>query len=104
MAESGAHAVAAELPKARRFTAFGSTALFGGGVVLWLSLIVLIPLAALAARAFDDGFAAFWDSVTAPGALDALKLTLLASLGVVAINVVVGTIIAWVLVRDHFPG
>jgi sulfate/thiosulfate transport system permease protein len=52
----------------------------------------------------DNGIGAFWDAVSAPQAVAALKLTLIASFIVVAINAVAGTIIAWVLVRDRFPG
>jgi sulfate transport system permease protein len=65
---------------------------------------VLIPLAAVVSRSFDDGLAAFWDDVTAPQAVAAMKLTLIASLIVAAIDAVMGTLIAWVLVRDEFPG
>ncbi len=104
MADSGATVAAATLPRPSRFSAFGSVVLFRGAVVMWLSLIVLIPLALLSVRAFDDGLGAFWDAVSAPGSVQALKLTLLTSLGVVIVNVIVGTIIAWVLVRDKFPG
>jgi sulfate/thiosulfate transport system permease protein len=75
-----------------------------GLVVAYLSLIVLIPLAAVVTKSLDLGLAEFWDAVTAPQAQAALKLTLIASLVVVAINAVFGTIIAWVLVRDEFPG
>jgi sulfate transport system permease protein len=69
-----------------------------------MSVIVLLPLAALVARSLDEGLGAFWDAITDPQAVSALKLTLLASLAVVAINAVMGTMIAWVLVRDEFPG
>jgi sulfate transport system permease protein len=65
---------------------------------------VLLPLAAVASRAFDGGLAGFWDAVSAPQSVSALKLTVIASLIVIAINAVFGTIIAWVLVRDEFPG
>jgi sulfate transport system permease protein len=75
-----------------------------GVVVGYLSLIVLIPLAALVAKSFEGGLGTFWDAVTNPQAVAALKLTLVASAIVVAINAVAGTIIAWVLVRDEFPG
>ena len=75
-----------------------------GLVVLYLSVIVLIPLAAVATKSFELGLAEFWDAVTSPQAQAALKLTLVASLIVVAINGIFGTIIAWVLVRDEFPG
>jgi sulfate transport system permease protein len=75
-----------------------------GLVTIYLSLVVLIPLAALVSKSTDAGLSAFWQDVTTPQALSALKLTLVASLIVVAVNVVAGTIIAWVLVRDRFPG
>jgi sulfate transport system permease protein len=82
----------------------GGPGLSRGLVVGYLSLIVLIPLAAVLTKSFDGGLASFWDDVTAPQAVAALKLTLIASVIVVAINAVAGTIIAWVLVRDEFPG
>ncbi|WP_460696427.1 sulfate ABC transporter permease subunit CysT [Nocardia thraciensis] len=72
--------------------------------VLWLSVIVLLPLAALTFHAFDDGWPGFWDAVTAPAALDALRVTIAVSVVVALLNVVMGTLIAWVLVRDDFPG
>jgi sulfate transport system permease protein len=55
-------------------------------------------------RSTEGGLGAFWDAVTSPVAVASLKLTLLASLGVAAINAVAGTLIAWVLVRDRFRG
>jgi len=73
-------------------------------VTLYLSVIVLLPLAAVASRAFQDGTGAFWQQVTTPEALAALKLTLACSAIVVVVNVITGTAIAWVLVRDSFPG
>jgi sulfate transport system permease protein len=75
-----------------------------GLVTGWLSLMVLIPLAAVVVRSTEGGLGAFWDAATNPQAIAALRLTLIASLIVVAVNVVTGTIIAWVLVRDEFPG
>jgi sulfate transport system permease protein len=71
---------------------------------LYLSVIVLIPLAAVAVQAFNQGLSAFWDSVTTSVALQALGVTLLVSLVVAAIGAVTGTLVAWVLVRDQFPG
>ena len=70
----------------------------------YLSIVALIPLAAVMVRSMDGGLDAFWDAVTNEQAVSALKLTLIASLVVVAINAVTGTLIAWVLVRDDFPG
>jgi sulfate transport system permease protein len=72
--------------------------------VLYLSLIVLIPLAALAWQATAGGWSGFWDAVTAPDAVAALKLTVVVALIVVFLNGVFGTILAWVLVRDRFIG
>jgi sulfate/thiosulfate transport system permease protein len=77
----------------------------GVGVVgLWLSVIVLLPLAALTVHSLDEGFAGFWDAVTAPVAVAAIWTTLLVSVGVALLNAVMGTLVAWVLVRDEFPG
>ncbi|MDX6623143.1 MAG: sulfate/thiosulfate transport system permease protein [Solirubrobacterales bacterium] len=75
-----------------------------GYVVLYLSLIVLLPLAAMTDQSLSGGLGHFWDQVTTPQALRSLELTLLASLIVVTINGVFGTILAWLLVRDEFPG
>jgi sulfate/thiosulfate transport system permease protein len=75
-----------------------------GLVVLYLSLLVLLPLAAVVDESLSSGLDAFWSSVTGDQAMAALKLTVVCSLIVVAINAVFGTIIAWVLVRDEFPG
>jgi sulfate transport system permease protein len=75
-----------------------------GVAVGYLSLIVLIPLAAVVWRSTDNGIEGFIQEISNPQALAALRLTLLASLAVVSINVVTGTLIAWVLVRDSFRG
>ena len=78
---------------------------FGGGmVVLYLSIIVLLPLAAVASEAFSLGLGHFWEQVTSPLAKKSLELTVVCSLIVVAVNGVFGTILAWLLVRDNFPG
>lgn len=71
---------------------------------LWLTVIVLLPLAAITSSAFDDGLSGFWDAVTAPGAVDTLRITAIMSVVVALINVAFGTVIAWVLVRDDFWG
>ncbi|WP_438944008.1 sulfate ABC transporter permease subunit CysT [Nocardia blacklockiae] len=83
----------------------GATGPLGAAIaVLWLSVIVLLPLAALTFHSFDDGWSGFWDAVTAPAALDSLRVTVLVSAVVALLNVVMGTLVAWVLVRDDFPG
>ncbi|MGQ0520880.1 MAG: sulfate ABC transporter permease subunit CysT [Actinomycetota bacterium] len=79
--------------------------LLGTGLAtLWLSLLVLIPLGAVVWRAREDGAGRFWDAVTAPEAAAAIRLTVGASALVALVNVVFGTLIAWVLVRDEFRG
>ncbi|HEY3604812.1 MAG TPA: ABC transporter permease subunit, partial [Sporichthyaceae bacterium] len=75
-----------------------------GVATLWLSLIVLLPLAAMAAKAFDGGPAQFHRAISTPGAAHALYFTLVVSAIVAVLNTVFGTLIAWVLVRDEFPG
>jgi sulfate transport system permease protein len=67
-------------------------------------VVALIPLAAVAFKSFENGTDGFWTAFTNPQAMAALRLTLIASLIVVVINAVFGTLIAWVLVRDEFPG
>jgi sulfate transport system permease protein len=69
-----------------------------------LSLIVLVPIAAVVAASLEGGLSAFWHEVSSPPAVAALKLTFAASIFVVAVNAVTGTLIAWVLVRDDFRG
>ena len=75
-----------------------------GLATAYLSLIVLLPLAALVWHSAQDGRTGFWDAVTDPQSVSALKLTLVASAAVVLVNAVMGTIVAWILVRDRFPG
>jgi sulfate transport system permease protein len=80
------------------------TSIGTGSVMLYLSIIVLLPLAAVASEAFSGGWGAFWDQVTSPLAKSALELTVICSLIVVVLNAIFGTILAWILVRDEFPG
>jgi sulfate transport system permease protein len=82
----------------------GGAALLRGTVTLYLSLVVVLPLTAVVWRSTRDGWGAFWEAATQPQALAALRFTLLVALIVTGVNVVVGTLIAWVLVRDQFPG
>jgi sulfate transport system permease protein len=81
----------------------------GGGLArgfatAYLSLVVLLPLAALVWIARGGGFTAFWHAATEPEAMAALKLTLGLAAACAAVNAVAGTATAWVLVRDSFPG
>jgi sulfate transport system permease protein len=73
-------------------------------VTTFLSVIVVLPIAALAWDAGKPGWHEFWSVVTAPEAVAALELSLGAAVVVCAANAVLGTITAWVLVRDDFPG
>lgn len=75
-----------------------------GTAVIWLSLLVLLPLAAVAAKAFSGGWSTFWAAISAPATRSVLEFTVTSSIIVTVINVVMGTLIAWVLVRDNFPG
>jgi sulfate transport system permease protein len=75
------------------------------GVALgYLSLVVLLPLAALIWSSRAGGADAFWHQVTRPEAVSALKLSLGAAAACALINAVAGTATAWVLVRDRFAG
>jgi sulfate/thiosulfate transport system permease protein len=90
-----ARAAALQAPRTRRSAAPG---LAVGLSTLYLSVVVLLPLAALGWRAHG------WNAITTPQAGSALELTLVASLVVASINAVAGTAIAWTLVRDRFLG
>src|ERR1700710_2741473 len=89
-------------PRARHGARAG--ALPPGISTLWLTLIVLLPLAALLDRSLSQGTGTFWDAVTTRQAVSALKFTVIVSLIVAAINSAAGLLIAWVLVRDEFRG
>src|SRR3954467_8168111 len=71
---------------------------------LWLSIIVLLPLAAVLTKSLDNGIGGLWDAINAPAARAASLITVVISAIVALINAVTGTLIAWVLVRDDFRG
>ena len=81
-----------------------ATALSLGFVTTFLTVMVALPIAALVWEATSEGTQSFWDAVSSPEAVAALKLTLATSLGVALFNAVLGTVTAWVLVRDDFRG
>ncbi len=89
--------------RSRRALGVGS-ALGLGISMIWFSLLVLIPLVAVLIAAADLGLAGFWEVVSSPQTAAALRLTVVQALGVTLLNVVMGTALAWVLVRDHFWG
>jgi sulfate/thiosulfate transport system permease protein len=82
----------------------GTTSLRVGVAMVWLSVIVLLPLAAIAWQAAGGGWQAFRLAVTSNAALESFRVTLTISAGVTVVNVVFGLLIAWVLVRDDFVG
>ena len=96
---------ATEQPRrARRANDRAATALSLGIVTTFLTVMVMLPIAALLWEASSEGTGTFWDAVTSPDAVAALKITLGASLAVSLLNAVLGTVTAWVLVRDDFRG
>ncbi|MGH3137318.1 MAG: sulfate ABC transporter permease subunit CysT [Gaiellaceae bacterium] len=80
------------------------TALSLGFVTTFLTVMVALPISALVWEASSEGSRSFWDAVSSPESVSALKLTLATSFGVTLLNGVLGTITAWVLVRDDFRG
>jgi sulfate/thiosulfate transport system permease protein len=90
------------IPRARRvLPGFGITL---GVTVLWLSLIVLIPLAALFLKTAELSFGQFVGIITSRRVLHALELSFGISLAAAATNLVFGTLVVWALVRYRFPG
>ncbi|HUQ00996.1 MAG TPA: sulfate ABC transporter permease subunit CysT [Kofleriaceae bacterium] len=87
-----------------RHTALPGFGLSLGWTLSWLSLIVLIPLAVLAWKSASLGPDRFWALATSPRAIASYKLTFGAALIAALVNLLLGTIVAWVLVRYQFPG
>ena len=100
-------AIGAQAPFAVRRNSPGVLPGFGismGYAVLYLSVLVLIPLAALPIKSAELGWQGFWDTVTAPRVMASYQLTFGASLIAALVNLVFGSVVAWVLVRYRFPG
>jgi sulfate transport system permease protein len=98
----GTHQVT--LPRPAFKPRLGSALLSRGLVTTWLSLIVVLPLAFLALKASDEGLTGIWDTIKDPQVVQALYTTVGIALAVTVINCIMGLAIAWVLVRDNFPG
>jgi sulfate/thiosulfate transport system permease protein len=92
------------LSTARASSPSASQSLRVGVASLWLSVIVLLPLAAIGWQAVGGGWQAFWLATTSHAALESFRVTLTISVAVTIINVVFGLATAWVLVRDDFVG
>ena len=75
-----------------------------GWTLTWLSLIVLVPLATLVWKSTDLGWARFWALGTSKRALASYQLTFGTALAAATVNLLLGTIVAWVLVRYRFWG
>jgi sulfate/thiosulfate transport system permease protein len=82
----------------------GTTSLRVGAASIWLSVIVLLPLAAIVWQSAGGGWQAFWRAITSNAAVESFRVTLTVSIGVTVINLFFGLLVAWVLTRDDFPG
>lgn len=96
-------------PRRRRTAGPRNTLTPGAGLglglaMLWFSLLVLIPLTAIIVTAGEGGWSSYVDVLASDQTWAAVKLTVTQALIVTVVNVVVGTITAWVLVRDRFWG
>jgi sulfate transport system permease protein len=89
------------MPKRSALPGFG---LAMGFTIVYLSALVLIPLATLFVKTASMGWHEFWAVVTGPRALAAFRLTVTAALAAAAINAFFGLLVAWVLVRYRFHG
>ena len=83
---------------------YGNTKLRVGVATTWLSIIVLLPLAAIVWQSAGGGWSAFWEAVTSNAALESFRVTLTISIAVAVINLFFGLLVAWVMTRDDFPG
>ena len=91
------------LPRGRASLAWGRWGLRGAAVG-YLALMILLPLSAILVNGLSAGPRAFWNDITNPLAAGALRLTLVTAVMTTALNVVMGTLTAYVLVRYDFPG
>lgn len=82
----------------------GATPALAGAASIWLSIIVLLPLAAILWQSAGGGWEAFWSAVTSPAAVSSFRVTLIVASAVTVVNTVFGLLVAWVLTRDEFPG
>src|ERR1700709_2034640 len=88
----------------KKFNPLPGFGLTMGYTLLYLSVLVLIPLACLFLKTFELSPAGFWHLITNPRAIAAYKLTFYTSLIAACVNAVFGTLLAWILVRYEFFG
>ncbi|HEY1631785.1 MAG TPA: sulfate ABC transporter permease subunit CysT [Rhizomicrobium sp.] len=88
----------------RKSSALPGFGLTFGFTIFYLSVVILIPLAALAIRPWSLGAEGVWNAIAQPRVLHALELSFGASAIAAAINIVFGLAVAWALVRYEFPG
>src|SRR5688572_3357252 len=89
---------------AKKFNALPGFGLTMGFTLVYLSVIVLIPIGGLIFKALGMSWADLWRLATTDRAMAAYRLTFGASFVAAFTNAIFGTILAWVLVRYHFPG
>ena len=75
-----------------------------GIALVYLGAMVGLPLAAIVSKGFGDGMTQLQDALASPGAMAAIKLTLITAAGAAIINALFGTLLAYILVRFRFPG
>ncbi|MSQ32241.1 MAG: sulfate ABC transporter permease subunit CysT [Dehalococcoidia bacterium] len=75
-----------------------------GVAIIYLAFMIVIPLSAVANEGLKDGLGNFWSDLHRFGAMGALRLTLWTAALMTVINVIMGTLTAYVIVRYQFPG
>lgn len=91
-------------PAGRRKRVLPGFGLTMGVTLTYVGVIVLLPVIALALKGAEIGPVRFWEIITAPRTLAALRLTILAAALATLFNAVYGLLMAWVLVRYRFAG
>ncbi|PWC54816.1 sulfate transporter [Azospirillum sp. TSH7] len=102
--KGGAVTVRATVPLFRKPSVLPGFGLTLGFTVSYLSVIVLVPLAALIVRSSGLGWSGFWSAVTTPRVLAAFEVSFGLSFAAALTNAIFGFLVAWVLVRYDFPG
>ena len=93
------------LRRSRAASSLSAASGLGLGVAMtWFSLLELIPLSAIVVKAAGGGWSTFAHVLASGQTRSVLQLTVLSALAVTAVNMVMGTAIAWMLVRDRFRG